>query len=75
MKNLDEIYEKIEALSRLEIIDLLIEADQSFRFDDYFSEWFETILHNGFKGYRHQTDEQLAAELAERVARGQVFLD
>ena len=57
-------------MTRAEMINALIDADQTFRFDDNFGDWFETILREGFKGYRHMTDSELAQEYAERVACG-----
>lgn len=65
----------LNTMTRAEMTDALLEADLTFQFDDHFHWWFETILRDGFKGYRHMTDAELAAELAERVACGQVFLD
>jgi hypothetical protein len=49
-------------MTRAEMTDALLEADLTFRFDDHFDWWFETILRDGFKGYRHMTDAELAAE-------------
>ena len=57
-------------MTRAEMINALIDADQTFRFDDNFGEWFEMILRDGLKGYRHMTDSELAQEYAERAACG-----
>ncbi len=57
-------------MTKAEMINALIDADQTFRFDDNFGDWFETILRDGFKGYRHMTDPELSQEYAERVACG-----
>ena len=61
-------------MTRAEMTDALLEADLTFRFDDNFGDWFETILRDGFKGYRHMTDAELAQEYAERVANGHIVL-
>ena len=61
-------------MTRAEMTDALLQADLTFQFDDHFHWWFETILRDGFKGYRHMTDAELAAELAERVANGHIVL-
>lgn len=57
-------------MTRAETIKALIDADQTFRFDDNFGDWFEMILREGFKGYRHMSDSELAQEYAERAACG-----
>ena len=61
-------------MTRAETIKALIDADQTFRFDDNFGDWFDMILRERFKGYRHMTDSELAQEYAERVACGFIVL-
>jgi hypothetical protein len=67
--------ETIEGLSRSQLIDALLESDRTFRFDDQFGEWFESLLLDGFKGYRHRSDEDLREQLSERVARNEFLLN
>lgn len=61
-------------MTRAEIINALIDSDQTFRFDDYFADWFDAVLREGFKGYRNMTDAELAELYADRVAKGHIVV-
>jgi hypothetical protein len=59
-------------MTREQIIQALIESDQSFRFDEYFPSFLESIMREGFKGYHHMPDSELTKIYADRVKSGHI---
>jgi hypothetical protein len=65
---------KTRAFDRAEAIRILVESDLNHD-DGGAADWLRDVLHDGFKGYRNWSDDDLRDELAGRELGGQWIIE